>query len=220
MTAPRRRGYGMALAVVLSAAFAVLAHASILEGVPPAVGAALSLVPVAFVLAWAVRRSGHPVAGGLVLAAAAAAIVLGWGTLQSRFTDLFFLEHAGINLALAFVFGRTLAPGREPLVATFARVLHGELPPEVRAYTRKVTAAWTLFFLALFTASCVLWFGGFLAAWSLLANILSPVLIAAMFLVEYAVRMRALPHWERAGILGGIRAFARHFASTRAQAPR
>jgi hypothetical protein len=41
-----------------------------------------------------------------------------------------------------------------------------------------------------------------------------------MFVVEYGVRHRALPNWERVGILGGVRAFSRHFASSRAQAPR
>jgi uncharacterized membrane protein len=63
----------------------------------------------------------------------------------------------------------------------------------------------------LFLLSCALYLGGFLAAWSLLANILTPILIAAMFVVEYAVRHRVLPGWERVGVLGGIRAFSRHF---------
>lgn len=92
--------------------------------------------------------------------------------------------------------------------------------PEVLRYTRRVTAAWTLLFVALFAASCALFFGGFVAAWSLLANIVSPLLLGAMFVVEYAVRLRVLPHWERVGILGGIRAFSRHFDSARFEAPR
>jgi uncharacterized membrane protein len=43
-----------------------------------------------------------------------------------------------------------------------------------------------------------------------LANILSPLLVGAMFVIEYLVRMRALPDWERAGLLGGVHAFRRH----------
>jgi hypothetical protein len=39
-----------------------------------------------------------------------------------------------------------------------------------------------------------------------------------MFIAEYAVRRRALPHQQPAGILAGIRAFRRHLAG--AQAPR
>jgi uncharacterized membrane protein len=220
VTPSGRRGSWTAVVVVLSVGFAVLAHAAIIDGVPPAVGAVLSLVPVGFFLLWLVRRSGRPVLGFAAVAAAAAALFFGWETLEAHFPDLFFVEHAGINLLLAIVFGRTLLGAREPLVSAFARIIHGAIPPEVERYTRKVTAAWTLFFASLFATSCALYVGGFLGAWSLLANILSPVLIAAMFVVEYAVRLRALPNWERVGILGGIRAFSRHFGAARFEAPR
>jgi hypothetical protein len=36
-----------------------------------------------------------------------------------------------------------------------------------------------------------------------------------MFALEYMVRIRALPHWERIGILAGARAFTRHFRAAR-----
>jgi uncharacterized membrane protein len=220
VTPERRRRYSVALAIVASACFALLAHASIIDELSPAIGALLSLVPLAAVAAWLVRPKRHPIAMLVALSLAAAALWWGWTALERHFSDLFFVEHAGMNLLLAVVFGRTLAPGREPLCTRFATLLHGPLPPDVARYTRRVTAAWTAFFLALFTASCVLYLGGFLAAWSLLANILSPLLVVAMFAVEYGVRLRSLPHWERAGILSGIRAFTRQFAAERAQAQR
>ena len=72
----------------------------------------------------------------------------------------------------------------------------------------------------MFVLSCMLYLAGDLAAWSLFANIASPVLVAAMFVVEYLVRYRVLPNWERTGVLGGIRAFARHFATAQLEAPR
>jgi uncharacterized membrane protein len=209
----------LALVAVLSVCFALFAHFAIIEGVPPAVGAVLSLVPVALLALWAVRRA-RP---GFVLAAAvpaAIALWVGWGALTRHFSNLFFLEHAGTNLALAVLFGRTLVGQREPLCTRFARLLHGDIEPDVVSYTRKVTVAWTAFFASLFVASCALYLGGFLAAWSLLANIVSPVLVGTMFLVEYAVRLKALPHHHRVGILGGIRAFTRHFAAARFEAPR
>ena len=96
--------------------------------------------------------------------------------------------------------------------------MHDHLPPEVERYTRHVTLAWTIFFLSLFTLSSALYFGGHLEAWSYLANILSPLLIGAMFVVEYIVRHRVLPHWERIGLLGGVRPFSRHFQARRAAA--
>jgi uncharacterized membrane protein len=201
---------GLALALTLSAGFAIAAHFAIVQGLGPTAGALLSLLPVLLVGAWLARRSRQRV---LVLAAALLATVLlwfEWAALERNFPSLFFLEHAGANLVLGIVFGRSLAGERDSLCTRFARLVHGALPPEVERYTRKVTAAWTLLFASLFVLSCVLYLGGFLAAWSLLANLVSPILIAAMFVGEYVVRHRVLPDWERVGVLGGIRAFSRH----------
>lgn len=201
----------VALAVLLSAGFALLAHFAIIDDLTPTAGALLSLVPVAILALWALRRSRRRAAVAVAIAAFGALLWTGWGTLQRHFPDLFFVENAGANLALAIVFGRTLVGGREALCTRFARLLHGALPAEVQRYSRNVTAAWTVFFATLFTASCTLYLSGFLAAWSVLANIVSPILTVAMFVVEYGVRHRVLPHWERVGLLGGIRAFSRHF---------
>lgn len=220
MTPELRRRSWVALAVVLSIGYAILAHASLVSSVSPTVGTLLALTPITLFALWAVRRSKRRALGAIALAATAVAAWLGWGTLERHFPDIFFVEHATTNLMLAFLFGRTLAAGREPLVALFARLVHGSIPPEVERYTRQVTLAWTIFFATLFTVSCALYFGNFLAAWSLLANILSPILITAMFVGEYAVRLRALPNWEQVGIMGGIRAFSRHFGAARFEAPR
>ncbi len=223
MTPGPRTRLATALALLGSVAFLVLAHFTLVDGFAPALGAFLSLVPVALLLAWALRRPRHRTIGLAALALAALALWLGWGTLVRRFPDLFFIEHAGANLILAIVFGRTLTGGREPLCARFARLLHGSIPPEVASYARHVTVAWTIFFASMFTLSCALYLGGFLAAWSLLANIANPLLIVAMFLAEYAIRYRVFPLWERTGVLGAMRAFSRHFGSAqpaRVDAPR
>jgi uncharacterized membrane protein len=215
---PEPRGHAwVALGIGLSIAFAILAHAAIIEGIPPAAGAALSLVPLLLIAILAARRSRRRAAVLALVAAAALGLWLGWGQLERHFSGLFFLEHAGSNLILAILFGRTLIEGREPLVGRFARAVHGELPPEVVRYTRQVTLAWTAFFVLLFATSCALYLGRFLEAWSLLANIVTPLLVGAMFVIEYAVRLRVLPNWERVGILGGVRAFSRHFGQPAAR---
>jgi len=212
VTPGRRKRPATALVVALSIAGAVLAHFAIVDRFSPALGALLSLVPAAAVLLWLARRSRQRWAVAACIAAAALAAWAEWGALERHFPSVFFVEHAGGNLLLAFVFGRTLAAGRVPLCTRFAELIHGELPPEVAAYTRRVTLAWTLFFASLASTSVVLYLGGFLTAWSALATMASPVLVGLMFVGEYAVRLRALPNWERIGILGGIRAFSRHFA--------
>lgn len=220
MTPGRRGSLQVALLAVVSVAFAVLAHAAIVKGISPTVGALLSLVPASLFVAWAVSRTRHRAVALVVLALAAVALVLGWPQLERHFPDVFFLQHLAINLVLAVVFGRTLFGGREPLVTRFARMIHGEIPPEVERYSRKVTVAWTALFIAIGVASCALYLGGWLAAWSFLANFLNPMLLAAMFVLEYAVRHRVLPNWERVGVLGGVRAFSRHFQAARFEAPR
>lgn len=213
-----RRG-GTALAVLLSIAFLAVAHAALADRLPARVGAIASLVPLALFTSWLARRSRARLAAVVAAWALAIPALLAWGELDANFAHLFFAEHAGTNLALAIVFGRTLLGGREPLVTTFARIVHGAVPPEVERYTRKVTVAWTALFACLFAASCALYLGGWREAWSLFANVATPLLVVSMFVVEYAVRLRTLPHWERVGILGGVRAFSRHFTAP-AEAPR
>jgi len=202
----------VAFGIALSAAFAILAHAALIEGTSPAVGAAVSVVPLALLLLWAMRRSRSREVLALGMVAAALALWFGWGRLERHFPDVLFLEHAVTTLVLGILFGRTLLAEREPLVTTFARLVHGALPPEVSRYTRSATIAWTLFFAALFTASCALYLSGEREAWSMLANFVTPVAVGSMFLIEYAVRHRVLPHWEHVGIMGGVRAFSRHMS--------
>lgn len=211
---PGRRG-GIALAAIASVAFAVGVHLALVRDIPPAAGALLCLVPLSGFVLWGLKHPRHRILGAGVVAALAATLWLRWDVLEAHFPDVFFVEHVGINLALAFVFGRTLAAGREPLVSAFARVAHGYTTPAIERYTRGVTLAWTLFFLAMAAASIVLYSMDWMHAWSLLVNAGSPTLIALMFVVEYAIRHRVLPDLERMGILGGIRAFSRHFAARR-----
>lgn len=220
MTSGGRTRASIAAAIAASAAFAAAAHFALLEELPPALGAILSMLPLALLAAWVARRAKRPWLAGAAVLALSAAAWLEWGALVRSFPHLFFVEHAGANLLLAIVFGRTLAPGREALCTTFARLVHRSLPGEVIAYTRVVTIAWTAFFATLFVLSCALYLSGQLAAWSVLANIVSPILLVAMFPLEYAVRHRVLPDWERVGVLGGVRAFTRHFAAPHAGTPR
>jgi uncharacterized membrane protein len=213
-----RRRPLVVLLVLLSLSGALLAHYAIVEAHTPTLGALLSLLPVAIFGAVAARRSQRRELVGWAVALAAVALWMGWGILERNFTNLFFLEHAGMNLLLAVTFGRTLAGEREPLCTRFARIIHGTLEPDVLRYTRQVTLAWTIFFSVLFALSCTLYLAHLIEAWSFLANFASPVLLALMFVIEYAVRLRVLPNHARIGILGGIRAFSQHMAARRAPA--
>jgi uncharacterized membrane protein len=209
-----------AAAIVLSVAFALAAHFAIVEGLAAQAGALLSLVPIAWLVFFLARRSTKPLAAPILLIAAIATAWLAFPTLTAHFPQLFFVEHAGGQLLLAFLFGRTLTAGNEPLVAQFARAVHGPLAPEVGRYCRAVTVAWTVFFCALFALSCALYLSGHLAAWSVLVNMVGPVLLGTMFLVEYFVRYRALPHLERVGFMRAVVAFSSHFRAPQPQSTR
>ena len=120
------------------------------------------------------------------------------------------LPHAAAYLFLLWLFGRTLLPGNEALITSVARRFYGSLPSYLEGYTRRLTAAWCLFFAAQLVASAVLLAFASYEAWSLFVNVLNLPLVAAMFAGDYlcrVVRFRGLPH---ASIAQSIDAFAKH----------
>lgn len=114
---------------------------------------------------------------------------------------------------LAWAFGHTLLSGRTPLIAQLVRALHapGEEPPSgVWAYARKLTLAWTILFIVLASSNFVLALlaepDGLLLAsgiqppltvpqewWSLFANLIGYLVVAAFFTIEYAYRRYRFP---------------------------
>ena len=220
MTPGRRAGAVAVALLLLAVCAAIVAHRAIEGRLPPSLGAILSLVPIAALSVWAARRASHR--AWIIAGALALGILLWtcWDALVRNFSGVVFFEHAGGNLLLAYLFGRTLLRGHEALCTRFARMVHGSLPPRVVEYTRRITLAWTIFFAALCVLSVTLHSAGFEYAWSLLATIGSTLLLALMFVGEYVVRMRVLPDWKRVGILDGVRAFSRHVAAARLERAR
>ncbi len=105
--------------------------------------------------------------------------------------------HWGIYASLLATFGLTLRRGREPIITTMVRRLHGEIDDEIVLYTRKVTIAWTLFFAMQLVLSVSLLCCAPLVVWSFFVNILDLPLIATMFASEYAIRIRCLQNPPR-----------------------
>jgi uncharacterized membrane protein len=115
-----------------------------------------------------------------------------------------------LNAFLAWLFGHTLVGARRPLIERVIRAMkvHPEpLDPAIAAYARRLTLAWTLFFIAMGTISLLLALfaepGGLLRAaglvppfavpqawWSLFANLLNYLLVGVFFVVEFAYRRR------------------------------
>jgi uncharacterized membrane protein len=121
---------------------------------------------------------------------------------------MLFVPPIVINLALAWLFGRTLVRGRVPLIARFAIMEQGTLSAELVTYTRTLTWLWTLLFIAAAAVSLALALSGHRDAWSLFTNFLNYVLVAALFLGEFVyrrLRFRNYRHHSPLQLLRNVR---------------
>lgn len=197
--------------------YAFLAHRAAATASPGPFEAAVLVSPLltlALVLAW---RSRHRVwwlalwcagCAGLILAARRGAPAPQW---------VLLLEHGGINASLAIAFGRTLLPGRQPLISGLAAMVHGRLSPRVASYTRGATWAWAFYFGLTSMASVLLFALAPLSVWSAFSTVFSLLFLTAMFAGEYLVRILVVPRSERAGLVESIAAY-RELARRKPQA--
>jgi len=192
--------------VALGAGYAVLAHYTNTAHTET-LGTLLALSPFAIVAgarAWQARHRGLMLT---LFGLACGAVFLSWNALAHHYSYIYWMEHAGTQLALGLWFGSTLRTGREPLCTHFARALHGALSSEIEHYTRQVTMAWTVFFGLMSASSTLIFFAAPLSAWSAFANFCTAPLIGLMFIAEYAVRRLLHPRMEHAHILDAVKAF-------------
>jgi uncharacterized membrane protein len=180
---------GLVLAGVALAAIPLAFHALILADRAGVVAATVGWVLAVATAVWFLRAGA---AAGLELAAVLGTIALAWYA-SAGTPRAVFVPPLAINLVLLWFFGRTLVPGREPLVTAIARFVRGRLDPEVAAYTRRVTWAWCAFFAANAAVGAVLAALAPLAVWSLYTNVLATPLFVLMFAGEYAYRRRRFP---------------------------
>jgi uncharacterized membrane protein len=208
-----RRRLQLAAIVVFLAAYAGLSHYGNSAAKTHDLGVGLALGPVLAVGLLLVWRWTHHLWVAL-LAAAATAMLLRhyWPVLEKNFSLVYLLQEGGFYSLLAASFGRSLIGDRVALCTQLADQIHGPLTAQEVLYTRRVTAAWALFFGSITAATLGLFVYAPLRTWSLFANFCVVPLIGLMFVAEYAVRRRVLPNVQRRGILAGVRAY---FASSR-----
>jgi uncharacterized membrane protein/3-hydroxymyristoyl/3-hydroxydecanoyl-(acyl carrier protein) dehydratase len=196
------------LAVTLAVAYPVVAHAASSLG-----SRALTLASVAVLGAATLgpplldRRPWAFIALPLAAAAIAALARLDAVAL------VLFVPPVLLNAWLAWLFGHTLARGRVPLIERLVRLLQPPGQPfeaGVIAYARTLTRLWVLLFVVLGAVSLALAlfatprgllesagiappFAVRLETWSLFANVVNYLFVAAVFLVEFAYRRRRFP---------------------------
>src|SRR6185436_6791449 len=83
---------------------------------------------------------------------------------------LLYLPPILINLALCWLFGRTLKPGGRPMISRFAEIEHGQLKADLAAYTRRLTWIWSSFFLVMAWVSFLLAAFASENAWAMFTN--------------------------------------------------
>lgn len=117
---------------------------------------------------------------------------------------LYVLQHVGINVVLCAWFASTLRPGRLSLIGEFAQRVH-PLSDDMRAYSAKVTAVWVGYFALMALVSVAIYVTLSFSAWSLLANVLTPLCVVALFVGEHFMRYRLHPEFERSRLVDVVR---------------
>jgi uncharacterized membrane protein len=206
-----RRRLQLAAIIVFVVAYAGLSHYANSVAKTHILGIGLAAGPVlavGFLLVW--RSTPLWVA---LPAAVVVALLLRhfWPVLEENFSWVYLLQEGGFYSLMAASFGHSLLGNRVALCTRLADKVHGPLTPEEALYTRRVTAAWTVFFVLMTAATFSLFVFAPLRTWSLFANFCAVPLIALMFAAEYAVRRRVLPQVQRRGILAAVRVY---FASS------
>jgi uncharacterized membrane protein len=181
-------------------------------------GLALVLAPVLAAALGAALRSPRRAMWLALWATVCATLWAAREPLARHFEWGAWLEHASFNLAMAFMFGRTLVEARTPLCTQFATMMQGSLSPEVARYTRTITAAWALFFVAMASVSTLLFAMASPLTWSTFANYLALPLVGLMFVAEYACRRIALPDMEPSSIMDAVRAYTQSMQMRRSGA--
>lgn len=173
------------------------------------------LAPMLAAVALGAWRGGQRVLGGVAALALIGLCVPAALGVPVSAQLMYLAQHIGVHLFLAFGFGSTLRAGRTPLISLLASRVHRVFPPAMAIYTRKVTLAWTIYFVAMALVSALLFAFARFEVWAVFANLLTPISIALMFGAEFTLRYRLHPEFERSSVADAIRSYR---GGTRAEA--
>jgi len=121
------------------------------------------------------------------------------------------LPPVAIQAALAWSFLATLRAGREPAISRFARLERGTLPPDLVAYTRRLTVAWGLLFVALAVVSAALSFPQLTLPWQWWTGVGAWTCVGALFIGERFYRKHRFAHYAHASLARQLAVVFRHW---------
>jgi len=152
-------------------------------------------VMVAFLVVLTVSALAARMPAWVAALAAVAAIASSWIDLRV-IAQLALAGSALAFLAGAWLFGRTLLPGRTPLVETIARLERdGDFPTGLAGYTRRLTWAWAILLAGIPAVAAALALFATASAQSLFVNFASYALLALLYFGEYAYRVWRYPQF-------------------------
>lgn len=198
-----------ALRLLLAVAYPLLAHWASVDGSGVVALLALADLAVIVLLQPLARPRGW---AWLLLGAIGAGL---WTLHGSKVPALLLLAPpVAFTALLSWWFGRSLGPGRVPLISRIVSGLEGceppALKPALKHYTRRLTGIWTALLAGLALANAVLALiavpDGVLMrlghppvlavsqdAWSRFAHLLNYGIVGGFFLAEYVYRKRRFP---------------------------
>lgn len=196
-----------AFIVLACVAYQYLVHTSIGSAQAGTLRVVLVWLPLVALAGWVVARARSKPTWLAGLSAAGVFLYLAENQERLGLVAVSGISHATAYLFLLWCFGRTLAPGVEPMVTRFARRVHGALTPDMETFTRSLTIAWCLFFAAQLTVSGMLFAFAPLEAWSAFVNLLNLPLLGLMFAAQWIYRNVRHPEFPRATTWQAVEAF-------------
>ena len=200
MTSPAAPRWLPRAALLLACAWPLALHSALLLGAPHWVPTITAGALIGAAALWArAASSARALAIGLGVA------LLSTAALRFLPQALLYAPPIVIDAALALAFAASLRALREPVITRFARIEHPALPAELAIYTRRLTLAWSMLFAAMSIVALWLALRGSLEAWSSFTNVVSYLLVAALFAGEHAYRRWRFRHLRHATLLELLR---------------
>jgi uncharacterized membrane protein len=206
---PVKRILRIALIAAAGAIYLGLSYFGAASDHPPMLAVIIGIAPLAAIAITAAWNSPARNLSLFLCVVCAAAVMLNLDRLRDHAAWLYFVQHVGAMAILAATFGGTLwgshANAFCSRIASF--LIRTDLDADYLHYTWKVTLAWTVYFAVSAVLSVLLFFFGPIEAWSLFANVLTPIFVGAMFVGEYLIRLRTMPGRAHFSIVETIQAY-------------
>jgi len=199
----------IAAIAVAGVAYLALSHLLTIAAHPSTLMLALGVTPLTILALLATWHSRMRWFALPLLAMLALTALMYLEEFRDHINWLYFIQHAGTMILLAITFARTLRRGDSDALCSRVTqlMLLGQADPAYMRYTWNVTMAWTLYFVNSAVLSVGLFFLGPITVWSWFANLITPVIIGLMFVIEYVVRVRVLPNRAHFSIVQTIQAY-------------